>query len=63
VGAVGGGLVGSLVGLGIPEFEAKRYENEVKEGLILLVVEAEDDAQADMVGNIFERGDAHHISA
>jgi hypothetical protein len=36
IGALGGGLTGALVGLGIPEYEAKRYEGKVKEGGILI---------------------------
>jgi|SRR5580704_17301305 hypothetical protein len=35
---VAGGIVGSLVGMGIPEYEAKRYEGRVKAGGILLSV-------------------------
>jgi len=35
IGAGVGGLTGALVGLGIPEYEAKRYEGKVKEGGIL----------------------------
>ena len=35
IGAVGGGLTGALVGLGIPEYEAKRYEGKVKRGASL----------------------------
>jgi hypothetical protein len=27
-----GGLTGALIGLGIPEYEAKRYEEKVKDG-------------------------------
>ena len=43
-GAIGvgvGGLTGALVGLGIPEYEAKRYEGKVKEGGILISVHCE----------------------
>jgi hypothetical protein len=35
---VAGGVVGSLVGAGIPEYEAKRFEGRVKDGGILLSV-------------------------
>jgi hypothetical protein len=41
IGAVGGGLTGALIGLGIPEYEAKRYEGKVKEGGILISVHSE----------------------
>ena len=32
VGAAVGGLTGALVGLGIPEYEAKRYEGKNQSG-------------------------------
>jgi hypothetical protein len=38
VGGTVGSLVGALVGLGMPEYEAKRYEGRIKEGGILLSV-------------------------
>src|SRR5437763_2169964 len=41
-GGVVGGLAGALVGMGIPEYEAKRYEGRVKEGGILLSVHCDD---------------------
>ncbi|MBV8864097.1 MAG: DUF3341 domain-containing protein, partial [Acidobacteriaceae bacterium] len=37
-GGVLGGVIGALVGMGIPEYEAKRYEGRIKEGGILLSV-------------------------
>src|SRR4051812_26189936 len=36
VGGTAGSIVGALVGLGMPEYEAKRYEGRIKEGGILL---------------------------
>src|SRR5262249_40510566 len=44
VGAGGaiGGIAGALIGMGIPEYEAKRYEGRVKEGGILLSVHCDD---------------------
>src|SRR5688572_14554776 len=41
IGAGTGGLIGALVGLGIPEYEAKRYEAKLKEGNILLSVHSD----------------------
>jgi hypothetical protein len=37
-GSVVGGLAGALVGAGIPEYEAKRYEGRIRNGGILLSV-------------------------
>ena len=42
VGGAVGGLTGALIGMGIPEFEAKRYEGRIKEGGILLSVHCDD---------------------
>ena len=41
VGGAVGGLTGALVGMGIPEYEAKRYEGRVKDGGILLSVHSD----------------------
>jgi len=41
VGAATGGLTGALIGLGIPEYEAKRYEGKIKGGGSLISVHAE----------------------
>ena len=37
LGAVGG-IIGALAGMGIPEYEAKRYEGRIREGGVLLSV-------------------------
>jgi hypothetical protein len=41
-GAIGGGFVGALIGLDIPEDEARLYEEELKNGRALVGVRAED---------------------
>jgi len=41
VGAAAGGITGALIGMGIPEFEAKRFEGKVKAGNILISVHAD----------------------
>src|SRR5437667_1911829 len=45
IGAAVGGIGGALVGLGVPEYEAKRYEGKLKAGNILLSVHSEDSTQ------------------
>src|SRR5438128_1846947 len=42
VGGAVGGLAGALVGMGLPEYEAKRYEGRVSKGGILLSVHSDD---------------------
>ena len=45
VGAVGalGGITGALVGTGMPEYEAKRYEGRIKHGGILLSIHCDNE--------------------
>jgi len=52
VGAAVGGIAGALIGMGIPEFEAKRYETKLKEGNVLVSIHADDDAKAEQAKNI-----------
>jgi hypothetical protein len=63
IGAGVGGLTGALVGLGIPEYEAKRYEGKVKEGGILISVHSESNDETDRAKNIFKEEGAHDISS
>lgn len=62
-GAATGGLLGALIGAGIPEHEVKRYEQELKDGSILLAVEAESSERAKVVKDILEHVDAYNIAA
>src|ERR1700760_58106 len=63
IGAGVGGLTGALVGLGIPEYEAKRYEGKVKEGGILISVHSENSDETSRAKNIFKEEGAHDISS
>src|SRR5512145_2856578 len=58
-GAALGGLTGALIGMGIPEYEAKRYEGKVKEGNLLISVHTEDSDEVKRAKDIFERAGAH----
>ena len=54
VGTAIGGIAGALIGMGMPEFEARRYESKVKEGNILCSVHVESEEQADRATNILK---------
>src|SRR6476661_3760630 len=61
-GAIGG-LTGALIGMGIPEYEAKRYEGRVKDGGILLSVHSDDSAWTKKAKEILERTGAQDVSS
>lgn len=62
VGGTVGGLTGALVGLGIPEFEAKKYEGKVKTGSSLISVHSEDAEETKRAEEIFEQAGAKDIT-
>ena len=55
VGAAAGGLLGALVDLGIPEEEARGYEESVRGGSSLRAVSADSAAQARQAHDLFRR--------
>ena len=63
VGGAIGGVGGALIGLGMPEYEAKRYESFVKNGGILLSVHASDSDEVDRAKKCLERTGASDISS
>ena len=60
-GAAVGGAVGGLIGLGIPEHEVRVYEDALKQGGILIGVEAEG-KRADVAREILKNADAEALS-
>lgn len=62
VGAAVGGIAGALIGMGIPEFEAKRYENLIKGGNILISVHSEERNDTKRIKAIFKDAGAEDIS-
>jgi Protein of unknown function (DUF3341) len=61
-GAVGG-LGGGLIGLGIPEYEAKRYEGSVKDGGILLSVHCDNSEWTKRAKRILEDMGAKDVAS
>ena len=62
VGATVGGIAGALIGMGIPEYEAKRYEGKLKEGNILISVHSENSAETSRAEAIFKQAGAQDIA-
>jgi hypothetical protein len=53
-GAVGG-VTGTLVGMGIPQVEAKLFEDRLRSGNVLIAVHTEDSAMRDRAKEVFKR--------
>src|SRR5436190_18250501 len=62
IGAGTGGIIGALIGLGIPEYEAKRYEGKLKQGNVLVSVHSDNADETKRAKEIFERAGAEDIS-
>jgi hypothetical protein len=56
------GLAGALIGFGVPEYEARRYEGHIMKGGILLSVHVEDSVWRDRAKHILDYTGAKHIS-
>jgi hypothetical protein len=62
-GGVVGGIIGALVGLGIPEYQAKRYESMIKDGRVLLSVHCDNSDWVKRANNVLERTGAENIAS
>jgi len=63
VGTAIGGLTGAPIGLGIPEYEARRYEGRIRRGGILLSVHCDDADWARRARNILHQTGAEDVAA
>jgi len=61
IGGATGGATGGLIGLGIPEYEAKQYEGKIRDGNILLSVHVADGDEAKRVEEIYKANGAKDI--
>lgn len=61
VGATVGGVTGALIGMGIPEYEARAYEEKIKDGNILIAVHTHDSEETKRVKNFFKSADVEDI--
>lgn len=62
LGGTVGGIAGGLIGLGIPEYEAKRYESFVKDGGLLISIHVDTSDWADKAKDIAESCGAYDIA-
>jgi hypothetical protein len=60
-GAIGG-LAGALIGLGVPEYEAKRFEGKVMAGNALISVHTDNSDESARAKRIFEEEGADDIA-
>jgi hypothetical protein len=63
VGGAVGGLTGALIGMGIPEFEAKKYEGRLKTGGILFSVHCATSEQVTRAKEILKSTNAEDVSS
>lgn len=63
VGGTVGGMTGAFIGMGVPEFEARRYEGKVKSGSVLISVHSEDSDDAERAIDIFVLAGAQDITS
>lgn len=62
IGGTVGGIAGALIGMGVPEFEAKRYEGKVQKGGILISVHSENSDEVDRAKEIFRACRAEDVA-
>lgn len=61
LGATGGGVFGALVGLGIPDAQARVYEERIEAGEILVAVETHSDLEAEQARRLMVDADSRAV--
>jgi hypothetical protein len=62
LGTTAGGIIGALVGMGIPEFEARRFDGKIRQGSMLVSVHVENPNQRNAARDIFKQHNAEDIT-
>jgi len=63
IGGAVGGITGALIGMGIPEYEAKRYEAYVKDGGMLLSVHVDNSEWSKKARDLLKAAGAENIAS
>ena len=63
VGGAAGGIIGGLVGMGIPEYEAKRYDGQIRGGSALISVHTDNSDEEKVAKDIYKRSGAEDINS
>lgn len=62
-GAVAGGVAGGLIDMGIPEQAGQQFEEDVKQGRLLAIVETDEDDQVGRVQRLLEEYGADEVQS
>ena len=63
IGTAAGGVIGALVGMGIPEYEAKLYDGKIRSGNVLISVHTDYSDQEKIAKEIYKRAGAEDIKS
>ncbi len=63
VGSAVGGIAGALIGMGLPEYEAKRYAEHVQDGAILLSVHCDTPGEVLRAKEVVLASGAEHVKS
>lgn len=63
VGGAVGGVTGALIGMGMPEYEAKRYEGRIKQGGILMSVHCDNSDWVRKAKDVLQASGGEDISS